>query len=452
MDGFKRKLKHSLQFKLSVWLCVSIIMVAIAAGIFSFASGFQEANELQDDQLKQIASMLSRYRLSTAQTNSQDSLTNVDPDSRVIIQVLSNDPNELSTDLDHGLVLSDKLPVGIQTIIINGESWRFFIKLLSSGSRIAVGQQTAVRDEVARDSAFRTLMPFLVLIPLLLVLIRNLIRQMFRPLKQLASDLLVRSEHDLNEVSGDHVPHEIIPFITSINHLLSRVKHSITLQKRFVTDAAHELRSPLTALSLQAERLSSAEMSVQARERLVTLQKGLNRSRLLLDQLLMLARMQEPSKGNLIEISIGLVLRRLLEDLMPLAEQKNIDVGVVSGTDIHISTYEFDLTILLKNIVENAIRYTPKGGRVDISTQSNESIIVIQIDDSGPGIPDNELQRVFDPFYRVLGSDEIGSGLGLSIVQSVALRIGAEIQIENIRSEEEFAGLSVKVIFNLKAH
>lgn len=451
MDGFKRKLKHSLQFKLSVWLCVSIIMVAIAAGVFSFASAFQEANELQDDQLKQIASMLSRYRLSTAQTNSQDSLTNIDPDSRVVVQVLPNGPNELVTDLDHGLVLSYKLPVGLQTIIINGESWRFFIKSLSSGSRIAVGQQTAVRDEVARDSAFRTLMPFAILIPLLLVLIRILIRQMFRPLKQLASDLLVRSEHDLNEVSDDDVLYEIVPFITSINHLLSRVRNSLALQRRFVTDAAHELRSPLTALSLQAERLSSAEMSVQARERLVTLQKGLNRSRLLLDQLLMLARMQEPSKGNLIEISIGLMLRRLLEDLMPLAEQKNIDLGVVGRTDIHVSTHEFDLTILLKNIVENAIRYTPRDGRIDISIHANESKVIIQIDDSGPGIPDNELQRVFDPFYRVLGSDEIGSGLGLSIVQSIALRIGTEIQIENIRSEEKLIGLRVKAIFNVKA-
>ncbi|MFZ6845238.1 ATP-binding protein [Undibacterium sp. RuTC16W] len=431
---------------------MSIIMVAIAAGIFSFASAFQEANELQDDQLKQIASMLSRYRLSTAQTNSQDSLTNIDPDSRVVVQVLPNDPNELSADLDHGLALSYKLPLGIQTIIVDGESWRFFVKSLSSGSRIAVGQQTAVRDEVARDSAFRTLMPFLVLIPLLLVLIRNLIRQMFRPVRQLASDLFVRSEHDLNEVSDDYVPYEIIPFVTSINHLLSRVRHTIALQRRFVTDAAHELRSPLTALSLQAERLSNADMSDSARERLVTLQRGLNRSRLLLDQLLMLARMQEPSKGNLIEISIGLVLRRLLEDLMPLAEEKNIDLGVVGRTDIHISTNEFDLTILLKNIVENAIRYTPKGGRVDISIHSNESIVIIQIVDSGPGIPDNELQRVFDPFYRVLGSDEIGSGLGLSIVQSVALRIGADVQIENIRSEEGLIGLSVKAIFNLKSH
>ena len=221
-------------------------------------------------------------------------------------------------------------------------------------------------------------------------------------------------------------------------------------QRRFVADAAHELRSPLTALSLQAERLADAEMSANAQERLSTLRKGIERGRTLLDQLLALARAQSSANTSNTTVSVQQVYRRVLEDLMPLAEAKGIDIGVVSDPDAHVLVSEVDLITLVKNLVDNAIRYTPTSGRVDLSFLATKEGTTLVVEDNGPGIPEAERERVFDPFYRVLGSDEIGSGLGLSIVQTISARVGAKVSF-GYASDQSRSGLRVMVTFPLRA-
>ncbi|MEO8600627.1 MAG: ATP-binding protein, partial [bacterium] len=274
----------------------------------------------------------------------------------------------------------------------------------------------------------------------------DLTRKMFKPLKKMASELDQRSEQDLSEISDTRIPSEIQPFVTAINQLLTRVAQSAAAQRRFVADAAHELRSPLTALSLQAERLEAADMSGQARERLTSLRDGIHRTRGLLDQLLTLARVQESSHGQTASVSIQYVFRQVLEDLMPLAEVKNIDVGVVSELDANVSVQEVDLKTLVKNLLDNAIRYTPDGGRIDLSVRTNDHHVTVQVDDTGPGIPEDERIRVFDPFYRALGNDAVGSGLGLSIVKTIADRVGAKVSFD-YTNENLKSGLRVMVIF-----
>jgi len=230
--------------------------------------------------------------------------------------------------------------------------------------------------------------------------------------------------------------------------LLARVDHSMEVQRRFVADAAHELRSPLTALSLQAERLDQADMSDLARERLMKLRRGIERSRNLLSQLLTLARAQSVLDRPKSSVSVQRVYRRVLEDLMPLAEYKHVDVGVEGEQDAQLWVNEQDLVAIVMNLVDNAIRYTPDGGRVDLSVTTEERHAVIRIQDSGPGIQATERERVFDPFYRTLGSDQVGSGLGLSIVKAVADRIGAEIQLEfsdNVSHSGLFVSVSVPI-------
>ena len=192
------------------------------------------------------------------------------------------------------------------------------------------------------------------------------LRQMFKPIKAMASDIDHRNEGDLAALSETNVPSEIRPFVIAINQLLSRVGQSVAAQRRFVADAAHELRSPLTALSLQAERLADAEMSPEAQARLATLRQGILRNRCLLEQLLTLARIQEPSPEKSVPVSVQKVYRQVLEDLMPLAEVKNIDLGVVGGQDASVMATEVELYTLVKNLVDNAIRHTPHGGRVDL--------------------------------------------------------------------------------------
>ena len=446
MDGFQIKTGRSLQFRLSAWLSLIILVVALAAGIFSFVSAYQEAIELQDDQLRQMAALINRQHLPATLTVSKDDAPDSDPESHVVVQLLQHNSQALGPASELANLPVD-MPDGIQTVTVQHLSWRLFVKVLGSGSRIAVGQQTAVRDEIARDSALRTLMPFLILVPILLLLVGDLIRKMFKPLKRVASDLDQRSEQDLREITDTHLPSEIRPFVVAINRLLSRVTQSVATQRRFVTDAAHELRSPLTALSLQAERLEAADMSVEARERLSSVRHGIQRMRGLLDQLLTLARVQESSRGQSEAVSVQQILHQTLEDMMPLAESKNIDIGVVSEADATVLANELDLKTLIKNLVGNAIRYSPDGGRIDLSIRTSESSVIFQVDDTGPGIPPEERERVFDPFYRVLGNDEMGSGLGLSIVRAIANRIGAEVRLDYFNKQKNPFGLSVMVTF-----
>ena len=451
MDGKQGKMKQSLQFRLSVWLALVIFGVALAAGVFSFYAAFHEANELQDDQLDQMADLVNRHQIGAMPLAPRKKVSDTDSELRVIVQSLPA-PGALTHDASAAaLVLPSDLPEGIQTVTVNTEAWRVFVKTLDSGARIAASQRTAVRDEIARESALRTLTPFLILIPILLLLVGDLIRKMFRPLKLLALDLDQRSEQDLRHLSETRLPSEISPFVVAINRLLSRVAQSLALQRRFVADAAHELRSPLTALSLQAEQLEAADMSTLARERLGTLKNGLKRTQMLLNQLLAFARAQQPAATQFPSVSIQHVFRKVLEDLMPLAEAKQIDLGVVGESDASIAIQEADLTMLVKNLVENAIRYTPAGGQVDLSVQSSPGQVSLVVDDTGPGISENERERVFDPFYRVLGNEEAGSGLGLSIVKTIADRVGAKVTLGAVRSEVNAPGLRVRVTFMYSA-
>jgi two-component system OmpR family sensor kinase len=447
MDGFKEKITQSLQFRLSVWLSAVIALVAVVAGIFAFVSAYQEAIVSQDEHLGQMALLINRQYVSALPTDGF--LIAQEPDSEFTVAVQeikrasSNEPiltGELAG-------LRTDLPEGIQTVSTQGESWRVFVKTMRSGARIAVGQQTDVRDEIAREDALRTLMPFIALIPILIFLVGYLIRQMFKPIKAMATDINQRNQEDLTALSAATVPSEILPFVTAINQLLSRVEQSIAAQRRFVADAAHELRSPLTALSLQAERLACADMSPEARGRLATLRKGIHRNRTLLNQLLTLAKVQEPAREDLAPVSIQQVFRHVLEDLMPLAEAKAIDLGVVTQQDAKVMATEADLHTLVKNLVDNAIRHTPQGGRIDLSVQRLNEFTVLEVTDTGPGIPEHERDRVFEAFYRILGHDELGSGLGLSIVKTIATRINATVQLR-FADEGAQTGLLVRVIFS----
>jgi two-component system OmpR family sensor kinase len=449
MDGFQRKMSQSLQFKLSAWLVISIVAMALAAGIFSYFSSFKWALEFQDDQLRQVAALINLHDLPIDPAKVREPVPGTDPDSELIVQVLpdANTPPQPPQPLGNTLALPPDLMEGLQTMTVAHEVWRLYVRTLDSGTRIAVAQRTASRDEVAHDNALRVLMPFIFLIPILLLLVGMLVRETFTPIKQLASDIDARTEHDLRAVSDDHLPSEIRPFVVAINRLLARVAASVATQRRFLADAAHELRSPMTALSLQAERLSSSEMSSAARTRLETLQTGVQRTRTLLDQLLAMARAQEIVESNFAPISLWQILRTIIEDMMPLAENKRIDLGVTEKSDALVAAHEIDLKMLIKNLLENAIRFTPSEGMINLSVYTLHNAVILQVDDTGPGIPQHERERVFDPFYRILGSDTHGSGLGLSIVKKIASRIGATITLDDYKTQHGVSGLRALVTF-----
>lgn len=429
MDGFKRRLSDSIQLRLSFTLSIAIFIVACAAAAFAFMSAFDEAHEAQDGTLRQIAVLLDRQG-ATMQAPTAADIADDNEDLRFVVQYLDDGHGRQGhPDSALALPLPQTLADGISTMNLGGEHFRVLVRTLMSGERIAVAQETGKRDRDARESAWRSLLPFLILFPVLLLVVGDLIRKVFRPIATLSAEVDSRTEHALHPVDEAHVPREIRPFVVAINRLLGRVEQAMDMQARFVADAAHELRSPLTALSLQAERLANAEMPPEAQQRLVPLRRGIERGRNLLDQLLSLTRAQATQAQPPPATSVHAVFRQVLEDLLPLAQAKNIDIGVDSQRDIRVLMHEIDLHTVIKNLVDNAIRYTPYLGQIDLSVVMVQGRACVQVSDSGPGIAKDEWPRIFDPFYRILGSSETGSGLGLAIVKAIADRNGAQIQL-----------------------
>jgi two-component system, OmpR family, sensor kinase len=446
MDGLKERLNESLQRKLSLTLSAAVLVVALIAGAFSFVSAYDEAYELQDDVLRQVASLMDRQHLPSDPRADNSWSKEGNEDSRVIVQRLG-DERRSSSGVDEGglLPLPKSLPDGIQTLSAGGETFRVLVRSVASGGQIAVAQEISFRNQIARASALRTVMPFLILVPILFVIIPDLVRRMFRPLAALAAEIDQRAEQELHPIEDKHLPSEVRPFVVAINRLLARIGQSMESQRRFVADAAHELRTPMAALSLQAELLGDAKMSDLARERLSVLSAGVERGRNLLNQLLTLARTQAFSEPPQAAISIQSIYRRVLEDLLPMATAKEIDLGVEGREDASVWANELDLFTMIRNLVDNAIRYTPNHGRIDLSVRLKEDQAMLQIKDSGPGIPAGDRERVFDPFYHSLGGNHEGSGLGLSIVRTISDRMGARIELAHSNAASE-SGLCVSVL------
>jgi two-component system OmpR family sensor kinase len=444
MDGREGEVSFSLRFKLSLWLSLAIIATAAGAGLFSFVAALDEAHAVQDKQLGQTAFLISRLDAVPAAPLARERAGDHDFDARVVVRFLTGEGGSAADQPARAPFFSPALGDGLQSVLVGGEHWRVFVKTNAKGVRVAVAQQTRVRDAAARKSALRTLMPILLLVPLLVLLVNALVRAMFKPMRRLSDAVERRTEHDLGQLDAGGLPSEVRPFVAKINQLLERTARALTLQRRFIADAAHEMRSPLTAMSLQAERLAGTAMPDEARARLAALSAGLARTRELLDQLLALARTQDPASRPAERLDLNLALRTVLEDLVPLAEDKDIDLGVIGAVDAALEAHPVDLHMLIKNVLDNAIRYTPPGGKVDITLSRRAGLVLLQVDDTGPGIAPAERERVFDPFYRVLGNGELGSGLGLAITRTVADAMGARIRLSD---RAPLPGLRVLVTF-----
>jgi two-component system OmpR family sensor kinase/two-component system sensor histidine kinase QseC len=226
------------------------------------------------------------------------------------------------------------------------------------------------------------------------------------------------------------VPDEVAPFIHAINRLLQRINLMNATQRRFIADAAHELRSPLTALSLQAQNIEKTGSFAISKERLVPLKNGLERSRHLLNQLLDLVR-QQASTTNLLPVDLATVALTVIEEMMPIADAKKIDLGLSQEATVRIDADASAIQLMLRNAVDNALRYTPEGGEVTVRIGSEDGNAILEVIDNGPGIPDAELERVFEAFYRLPNNKQVGSGLGLAIARSIAYQFKGSISLRN---------------------
>jgi two-component system OmpR family sensor kinase len=280
--------------------------------------------------------------------------------------------------------------------------------------------------------ALRTLLPIAALIPCLLLVAALVVAGSLRPVVRLARDLDARRADNISPLSLAGTPSELHPFIASINGLLERMKLMMDQQRRFVADAAHELRTPITALSLQAENLDPADLPEQARERLGALKQGMRRTKHLLEQLLALARHEAGPNGEATVVPLDRTVKDLVADLMPDAARKGIDLGFQLIEPLATKGEPVMVATMIRNLLDNAVRFTPQGGRVDIGIYREGNEAVVQIEDTGPGIPSGDIDRIFEPFFRGSRPAEDGTGLGLSIVKRIVDRLGGIVVLENI--------------------
>ena len=264
---------RSLQGRLSVGLSMAIVCMGLLAGLASFWLAFDEAQEYQDASLRQIAVLIPPEHWPTVEKPVATPL-DVDPDARIVVQALTTSQPPTAPLLKLPIHLSS----GFHTMDVAGQNWRVFVRRVAPGKKLAVAQSTDVRSDAAFDSALRTLMPLLLLVPLLIVFARYLVLRSLAPVHALAQAADAQNAEYPEPLPASEVPEEIAPFLRAINRLLERVRLLMTQQRRFVADAAHELRTPLTALSLQAQNLERAESLAECKQRLLPLKSGLERS------------------------------------------------------------------------------------------------------------------------------------------------------------------------------
>ena len=407
----------SLQGKLTRWIVATTVIICAIAGLIAGSIAFLEAKEVQDEVLVQIA-----QHVTVVEVNTSGSSQTYQEDSTIKVESLT---------AQNSFSIPTNQPDGLATFRSDDDSWRVYITTKANQQRIVVAQQTELRNEIALANMTSATLPIAMMAIILISLIHWIIAKRLQPIKQLAQKADQQTANNLNSLSSESVPLEISPFIDSINRLLQRTKQTIERQKRFIADASHELRTPLAALSLLAENAEQAQSDTDRKNRQQLLRKGLDRLNELVNRLLDLARLQNQDLKNSSVERLDELVREVVLSQLPLAEQKQIDLGIVNTTAISVRDINGGLKQLVENAIGNAIRYTPEQGTIDISINQIDGLAELEIKDSGPGIHPGELQKVLTPFYRGKDQSVVGSGLGLSICKEVARQHQGELSLRN---------------------
>ncbi|MET0155900.1 MAG: ATP-binding protein [Rickettsiales bacterium] len=299
---------------------------------------------------------------------------------------------------------------------------------------IQISQPQRARIRYVREVSLNLLFPMLLLIPVVGFLIWVAVGKSLNPLSDISDAITKRSATSLDPIAEESIPVEIRPLVQELNELLVRLNNSLEAQRNFTADAAHQLRTPLTALQLQLANLKRAKTDLERERNASKLQDGIDRATHLVQQLLSLARV-EPNAMDAptTPVNLAAIVHDVVKQHAEMAMQKNIHVGMPQDESVIVPGNTENLCTLLENLISNALRYTPQGGKVNINLYKSAGNAVIEVQDNGIGIPAADRERIFERFYRVLGTEVEGTGLGLSIAQNIveqhsgAIRIGEGI-------------------------
>lgn len=349
------------------------------------------------------------------------------------------DPKPMATDPDRPLsfrilsVLREGQPAGFSDRIEGDRRWRVFAVRGDAGPWIEVAVRQEVREDFATRIAAHVLHPLWVAVPLLAALIWASVRWGLAPLHRVAGAVARRAPSDTEPLSANDAPRETLPLVTALNELFVRIASVRERDRRFAADAAHELRTPLAAIRTHAEVALAADDRRECREAIEGVLAGTERATQLVSQLLALARIDAAAlAGSLAPVELVGILRSVMADYAPQAMSKGVEIALALGNDAPsvVSGNAELLAVLVRNIVDNALRHTPIGGQVKLALRRRDDEFVFTVDDTGPGIPIGLRTRVRDRFFRS-GPSGSGAGLGLSIVDAIAALHGGTVELSD---------------------
>ena len=416
---------YSIRDRLLWTFAIVVLLTGIAATYMTFISARGQVDSLLDMQLKQVAISLESHVAAEQRIQRQIERN----EEQFVVQWIDRETQRVH--VSHKITpFPYSEQTGFSTIRHDGETWRLYT-LVADKTIIVSAQPTDIRVGLAFSSALHILQPLVLLLPFLAIAVWLVVGQGLSSLNRTAKFVAQRSPASLTAIPTQGLPQEALGLVNALNGLLTRLQESLESQRRFASDAAHELRTPLTALKLQiqlAERAKTPEAQLKAFSRL---HEGIERATRLVQQLLTIARLDpDATQKPFVAVALEKVLQSTHDEMSVVAEQKAIAIT----TDLQTATVngmEDALKLLVTNLTDNAIRYTPEGGKIRLRvTQANEHA-VIEISDNGPGIATEERERIFDRFYRALGTKTQGHGLGLAIVKRIVELHQGEIRVED---------------------
>ncbi|RKG34616.1 sensor histidine kinase [Acinetobacter tianfuensis] len=432
---------NSLKRKLILYISFFSLVVACGLMMSAYRIALEETNEILDAQMKNLAERVAHHGVQPVQSQYTPARHYHEED--LFVDVWAYDA--AAAKRSDGLLVPTVPKAGFYTHKTLDGIWYTYI-LPYKDYQIQISQQQSVRQNLALELAGSMLIPYLLLMPFVIWGLSWMISRILQPLDDFRDELAQRSSRDLKPISVQEYPLEIIPTIEEMNQLLERIELSQQEQRQFIADAAHELRTPITALGLQMQVLLQEYPEHEALQRL---NLGLVRTQHLVTQLLNLAKQDALLEDiqHLKDFNIAATAVSCVEQLIHLAMQKNLDLGMERQEELMVQSRESAVHSIIYNLIDNAIKYTPENGVINVSVFEQEQKAVILVEDSGPGIDPQLHEQILKRFYRVYHHQEAGSGLGLSIVDKAVQRINGQL---SFAASESLGGLKVTVIIPLK--
>jgi two-component system OmpR family sensor kinase len=431
---------HSLRRRLLLLLLGAIALFAAIQGVSAYRGALQQADNMFDYHLQQMAHSMRAGALRQLPPG-----VVLDEDGDFLVQIWGPDGVQLFRSPRAALPQSAIL--GFSDLTVQGTPYRVYT-VQTPLQTVQIAQDMSARNARARALALGAVLPVVLMAPLLMLVVGWVVSRSLAPVERTRRQVALRAADDLSPLADSGLPDEVRPLVQELNGLFARVRAAFDSQQHFVADAAHELRSPLAALKLQAQALRGDPADAQTHQAaVVRLNQGIDRAIHLVEQLLALARAEGGAVSHQTPVALLDVVRLAMADALPAAHAGGIDLGVTDAAGAPALPVNGDasaLRMLLRNLIDNAIKYTPSPGQVDVSLRQDGSHAVLSVEDSGPGIAPGERERVFDRFYRSSGAaaQARGSGLGLAIVQAIAQRHGATVQLDG---SPRLGGLRVQV-------